>query len=280
MLTKTQKIEFIKNAKQELKKYKTIGIIPIDHIPDKLLQKSKNNIRSDAKILFARKKLLLKILEEDEKLKPILNELKNTQMQHVIFMTNDSEFSIFKKFKANFLKLAAKPNQKANEDIIIKSGETAIQPGQTVTELKQAGIDVQIQKGKVVIAKDKIIKKDEVITPSISKVLRILDIKPFTVMIQPSLVLSQNLLFTKDILSIDKDYITNNIYKTFKSALAICISKEIVNKYTITLFITKAHATAMFFGIKTKLYDKGIIEKLLVNAFINTVNINNAISSK
>ena len=40
-------------------------------------------------------------------------------------------------------------------------------PGQAVTDLKTAGIDVQIQKGKVVISKDKVItKKGEVITAS------------------------------------------------------------------------------------------------------------------
>ena len=279
MLTKTQKIEFIQNAKNELKKYGTVGLIPIERIPDKLLQKSKNSIRSDAKVLFARKRLLLKVLESDEKLKPIAEELKKQHTQHAVFMTNDTGFSIFKKLKANQLKLAAKPNQKANSEIVIKSGETSIQPGQTVTELKQAGIDVQIQKGKVVIAKDKVIKKDEVITAPISKVLRILDIKPFTVTIEPSLVFSQNLLFTKEILGIDKDYTLGNIYKAFNGALAICIEKEIINKYTVKRFISKAYTNAIFFGVKAKLYDKGIVEKLLVNAFLAAASTNNAISS-
>ncbi|MCL5106440.1 MAG: 50S ribosomal protein L10 [Candidatus Marsarchaeota archaeon] len=278
MLTKTQKIEFIENAKSELKKYGTVGLIPIERIPDRLLQKSKNSIRSDAKVLFARKKLLLKSLEGEERLKPIAEELKKQHVQHAVFMTNDTGFSIFNKLKANQLKLAAKPNQKANSEIVIKSGETSIQPGQTVTELKQAGIDVQIQKGKVVIGKDKVIKKDEVITAPISKVLRILDIKPFTVTIEPSLVLSQNMLFTKDILGIDRDYTVGNMHKAFNAALAICIDKEIINKYTVKKFMSKAYTKAVFFGVKAKLYDKGIVEKLLVNAFLAAVSANSAIA--
>ena len=64
-------------------------------------------------------------------------------------------------------------------------------PGQAVTDLKAAGIDVQIQKGKVVIAKDKVItKKGEAITSSVAKALHTLDINPFSATLEPLLMLS------------------------------------------------------------------------------------------
>ena len=88
-------------------------------------------------------------------------------------------------------RLAAKPGQVSPEDVSVTAGETGIQPGQTVTDLKSAGIDVQIQKGKVVIAKDKVlVKKGEVISAKIAKALHILDILPFKAVIEPSSLLS------------------------------------------------------------------------------------------
>ncbi len=280
MFSKSQKIEFVKKMQQEINNYSTIGLVQIQNIPDKLLQKSKNSFKKDTKIIFARKKILLRVLEKEAKLKPLFDELKNNKVQYVILLTNDSSFEIFKKFKSNSLKLFAKPNQKSIEDILIKSGETSIQPGQTVTELKQAGINVQIQKGKVVIGTDKIIRKDEVITPQISKVLRILDIKPFTVSIIPNLIFYQDLLFNREVLNINKDKIVNDMIKSFNSALAICLQKNIINKYTISTFVAKAYNNAIYLGLKAQLYEKGIIEKLLLNAFINTITLNNSINSQ
>ena len=59
-------------------------------------------------------------------------------------------------------------------------------PGQTVTELKAAGIDVQIQKGKVVIAKDKVlVKKGETISPGVAKALHTLEVYPFSAVVDP-----------------------------------------------------------------------------------------------
>jgi len=280
MLSKNEKIEFVKKVQQEIQKYNTIGLIPIQSIPDKLLQKSRNKLNLDTKLVFARKKLLIRILETDNKLKQLTNELKNNKVQFMLLLTNNSSFEIYNKFKANSLNLFAKPNQKANEEIIIKNGETSIQPGQTVTELKQAGIDIQIKKGKVIIVNDKIIKKDETITSALSKVLRILDIKPLTVTIQPNLIFYQNLLFTSEVLNINKSNVINEITKSFNTALMICLQKQIVNKYTINTFIAKAYNNAMYLGVKTQLYEKGIIEKLLLNAFINTITLNNSINKK
>ena len=59
-------------------------------------------------------------------------------------------------------------------------------PGQTVTELKTAGIDVQIQKGKVVIAKDKmLVKKGEQMTPKVAKALHSSKYIPFNAVVEP-----------------------------------------------------------------------------------------------
>ena len=85
------------------------------------------------------------------------------------------------------LRLAAKPGQISPEDVSVTAGETGIQPGQTVTDLKTAGMDVQIQKGKVLIAKDKVlVAKGEQVTLKVAKALHILDILPFKAVIEPS----------------------------------------------------------------------------------------------
>ena len=156
VLTKSGKVKFVEDAKKELKSYKVVGVLNLNGLPDRLTQKAKNSSKPNTKFILGRKTLLEKILEGHSKGKELTKQLTGTS---AIILSNEDPFELYKKFKKNAIKLSAKPGQVAPDDVHIQSGETNIMPGQTVTELKGAGIDVQIQKGKVVIAKDKVLVK-------------------------------------------------------------------------------------------------------------------------
>lgn len=271
MLTRDQKEKFVESASKELKSYKTIGIMPVGNIPDRLLQLSKNRMRSSIKVVMGRKNLLIKILESDSRSKDLVKYIEGTS---AIVMSNKDPFELYGEFKSNSLKLAAKPNQKAPSDILISSGETTLQPGQAVTELKQAGIDVQIQKGKVVIAKDKKVKEGEVITTGLSKALHTLGIKPIVASITPAVIFSDGTLFTQKALSITPEGLSKDIAKALGEAIAISYAANIVNSFTIKSMLLKAYSSAMHLGIEYKLYDKGIVEKLLGAAALQAASLN------
>ncbi|MDE1868998.1 MAG: 50S ribosomal protein L10 [Candidatus Micrarchaeota archaeon] len=272
-LTKDQKKKFVEEHRKELQKYSLVGIIPLSKIPDRLLQSTKFRLKPNVKFILGRKTLLTKILEGSEKTKLLTKELQDTS---AIILSNEDPFELYKTFKANVIKLAAKPNQAAPVDVHIEAGETSIQPGQAVTDLKTAGIDVQIQKGKVVIAKDKIIvKKGDLITTAVSKALHTLDIKPFSAVIEPSVLFSGNMMFRKNVLGITQEQTVSDIAKAFNSALTLSIEAKILNQYTVARLITQAYNTAMYVGIEAKLYDSGIIEKLLAEAYMKAAALNN-----
>ncbi|MGC8699806.1 MAG: 50S ribosomal protein L10, partial [Candidatus Micrarchaeia archaeon] len=153
-MLKKEKIEFVNKLKEEIKSYKTVGIMPIDALPDRLVQKIRNSYRGDTKIVFARKNLILKALEGNSELSKLAEFVKGNS---VVLLSNKDPITVYNEIKSNKLKLAAKPNQIAPNDIVIEAGETTIPPGQGVTDLKAAGIDVQIQKGKVIISKSKVL---------------------------------------------------------------------------------------------------------------------------
>ncbi|MDE1810470.1 MAG: 50S ribosomal protein L10 [Candidatus Micrarchaeota archaeon] len=264
MLNKAQKVKFAQDEAKAIDKYKVVGIVPISGIPDRLLQATKNKMKPNAKFIFGRKTLLQRILEGNPKTKHMVSELGT---QSVILLSNDDPFAIYKEFKSNLIKLEAKPNQIAPEDINIEGGETSIQPGQAVTELKAAGIDVKIEKGKVVIAKDKtLVEKGQVISTAVSKALHTLGVTPFKAVIQPSVMLSDNIMFRKEVLAIDTEKTTADIVVCFSNALALSMDRGYVNQYTVVKLLVKASNNAIALGVEAKLPIPGIIERLLANA--------------
>ena len=49
MLTKDQKRKFVEDGKNSVQKYANVGIVPLSGIPDRLLQSTKNRMKSEVK---------------------------------------------------------------------------------------------------------------------------------------------------------------------------------------------------------------------------------------
>ncbi|MCL4387725.1 50S ribosomal protein L10 [Candidatus Marsarchaeota archaeon] len=261
MLTLEQKKKFVEEHVKLIDSYKLVGIVPLSGIPDRLLQSSRNSMRSEVKFITGKKSLLVRVLEGSKNGKELAKMLDGTC---AILLSNSNPFEIYNRFASSSIKLAAKPQQIAPADIEIKGGETTLQPGQAVTELKSAGIDVKIDKGKVVISKDKVIvPKGGVISLAVAKALHTLDIMPFKASIEPSLMLSEGLRYTKDVFSINAESVSKDIANAFASALAISYEGKMVNRYTIERFIANAYNEAMALGVEGKVPDTGIMEKLV-----------------
>ncbi len=264
MMKKNQKAAFVKQASEELKRYSSIGVMRLSGKPDRMLQAARTRLRGEARILMGRKSLLQRILESDERSRPLVKELTGTS---AIILSNTEPFELYRKFRSASIKLAAKPKQVAPEDINVPAGETGVAPGQAVTELKLAGIDVQIQKGKVVIAKDKVVaKKGTVISLQLAKALHTLNIAPFEAYLEPAVIYSSGLTFTKEVLHIDPARTTQKVMAGFRAALALSMELGLVNRYTVVPLLQKGYRNALFLGTEVNSYDTGVLEHVLAKA--------------
>ncbi|MDE1825886.1 MAG: 50S ribosomal protein L10 [Candidatus Micrarchaeota archaeon] len=271
MMLKAQKVEYAKKLRAEVKKYKVVGVLPLGAIPDRLLQKIRNQIKPDAKLVIARKSLVLKALEGDERLERIKPFVEKNM---ALILTNKDPFELSRIISSNKLKLAAKPNQLSPEDISIESGETAIAPGQAVTDLKAAGIDVQIQKGKVVIAKSKVIvAKNAKISLAVAKALTMLDIKPFQVWASIQAVMSDNLFITGEVLNITPELVSTQMAQGFRVANTLTTDIGYVTEYNFAPLLKKGYLSALGLGLATKSYEPGIVEKLIAEAVLAAVGL-------
>lgn len=270
-MIKSEKIEFVKNLKEEVKKYKVVGVMPINGIPDRLVQKVRNGLKADTKMVVARKKLIARVLEEEnhKKLLPFVDG------NVVLVLSNKEPMELHKNIGSSKLKLAAKPNQIATNDIIIEGGETSIAPGQAVTELKAAGIDVQIQKGKVIIGKTKVlVPRGSKISPAVSKALKTLDVMPFEAQATLSAVLEGTLLFDKRSLGVSVDYLLSEITRNFAEAYTLSTEIGLVTEYNVSELIRKAYIGAIGIGLEANVYEPEIVDKLIANAVRVALKLN------
>ncbi len=277
-MLKAEKVEFVKKTRAELKHYKTVGVMPIEAVPDRLVQKIRNGMKPNGKFVIARKNLIFKILEGNESLKKLEPQIQGNV---ALILTNDDPVDLYKKVSGSPMKLGAKPNQISPSDINIEAGETSIAPGQAVTDLKTAGIDVKIDKGKVVISKSKVlVAKGAKITTPVAKALKMLDIMPFQVQGRLSGAVYENLLFSENVLKINQEVILEELARNFSEANALTVAIKFVTPYNATMFISKAVNEAVALGVDAKIYEKEIVEKLLGIASAQATGVNSLVKKE
>ncbi len=262
-MIKAQKVEYVKKLQKDIASFKTAAVMPIDGVPDRLLQKVRNELKPDSRMIIARRTLLKRALGKEK-----LEHLdKSLDKNFALVLSNKEPFELYKIIHSNKLRLGAKPNQTAPDDIRIEPGETSVAPGQTVTELKSAGIDVKIEKGKVVISKGKVlVEKGKKISGAVANALKILDIKPFEIAPKLSVALEGSLLFNDAALMIDQDFATSEIARNFAEAYTLSIEAGIVTQYNAKEFVMRAYRGAIAVGVEGKVPEAEIVKMLAANA--------------
>ncbi len=272
MLKKEEKKDAVRKHSVKIKDYETIAVVRLDGAPDRLFQSLRNKLRGRAVVITGRKNILTRTLSSDKRTEQLGNFLDGTC---ALVLSNENPFELYREFSSNSIKLAAKPNQKAPEDISIEAGETSLPPGQAVTELKSAGIDVKIDKGKVVISKAKVlVHKDEKIPLNVAKALHTLNIFPFVAELKPNAVFNDGIIFNAELLQMNSEGMAADISKAFAAAVSISFKAQIINMYTVKKFVEDAYNNAMALGVGAKIYDSKVIDVLVANAYAAAASIN------
>lgn len=229
----------MQEVKKDSKEYPVVAVASIASLPSRNYGAIKKKLRGQADIIFGRHTLLKMALEESRpETKELISHLGNGG---VLVFTKLPAFQLYKLFKQNKSKTAAKPGQIAPSDIIIQAGETSLAPGPVLTELKQAKIDARIQGTKVVIAKDALVaRKGEAVSEQAAKILSKLGVQPMDIGIEVKAVWDNGLLYKQEVLNVDEEALAESLKQAHASAVNLAVFAGIMNGTTAQIIIAKA----------------------------------------
>jgi large subunit ribosomal protein L10 len=244
MISKQKKISFLENAKKELKAYPTVAIASNASLPSRQYNLVRKKTRGQVEFLFGRHTLLKRALQESRpEAQSLLKFLGNGG---VLVLSKLPAFKLFKLFKQNKSKSAAKPGAIAPFDLVVPAGETNLAPGPVLTELKQAKIEAKIKGTKVVIAKDAVVaKKGDAISDAVSKILLKLGIEPMDAGVEVKAVWDDGLLYEGKVLDVDEAMLVARLQQAHSQAVNLAVFAEILNEITVPIVIAKAAREAM-----------------------------------
>ncbi len=259
-----EKIEQVRDAVSDMKKYKTVALLDLRKLPTALFQSLRKRIREDGgRVLVLKKPVISRVLAANPKLK---SHVADCDKPVALIYTNHSPYEINTFFKQNRKKRAAKVGDVAVADIIVPEGETDLPPGPALSELKAGGLNVQIKAGKIAVTKESTVAKaGEKLTVPKVKALQTLGMMPFEVMASMITASDGEYSYSKELLDMG-DTIVPDLSASLSQAVNFSINASYPTSQNIGMLLGSAFKQSLSLALNAGVYSSSSIEQLLTSA--------------
>jgi len=274
------KKEEVKDLKGLIGSHKVVGMADLADIPAPQLQKMRRTLKDSALIKMSRKTLMSLALQDSEK-SNIESLSEHMDGQPALIFTDMNPFKLFKILEDSKTQAPAKAGSIAPADIVVPEGDTAFPPGPMLGELQKIGIPAKIDKGKIVIQKDKVVVEEgEKISAEVASILTRLDIHPMEVGIDLKAAYEEETIYTSDLLTIDPKKTLSDIQSAYASALNLSVNAEIFNKVSMPILISNAATNALNLAVNSEILNDKTIGILVPKAYSQMLALASEIASK
>jgi len=235
IVEKKRMVEELTNVGQN---YDVWAVIKLRNLPDFILQATRKRLKEMGSYVKVAKLAVIKRVLKNKGLEKEGEALKDPS---ALVFTPLSPLQLYNVLREERQPVAAKPGQIAPFDIVVPAGKTGIPPGPALTELKQAGLPVQIKEGSIAITKDHVlVKEGEVIEDKHAKVLQKLGILPFEAGVELVFAYDGQYVYTPDVLVWTPDYTKEKMAEEFSKALNLSVNASYPLPQTIGIMLAGA----------------------------------------
>src|SRR3989442_5244765 len=232
------------------------------------MQAMRKKLYGRAKLMVSKNNLLRIALKEAASAKKGLDGLTDAIGDQTAVVTAQiNPFRLFKEMEATKTKAPARGGERAPEDIWVYEGDTPFKPGPIVGELQKAGVPAAIERGKVVIKKDKpLVPTGQGIRRDVAQVLARLEIFPLTVGLDLRGAYEGGMVFRRDVLAVDDAKVRADLSLAGNQALNLAIFAGYATKGTIRPLLSTAFRRALALSVESGFPTKEGLKFLLAKA--------------
>jgi large subunit ribosomal protein L10 len=253
---------------QRMRDAAVVGIVDVHGIPAVQLQIMRRQLRDKADLKVTKNTFLRIALERAAQEKKGLEGLASALGGQVAIVTTQlNPFKLFKQLEGTKAPAPAKGGEVAPAEIWVRAGDTPFKPGPVVGELQKAGVPAAIEKGKVVVKKDKLlVKKGDRIPREVAAVLARLEIFPLIVGLDLRSAYEAGQVFGRDVLGVDDVKVRAQVTDAIRHAINLSVFAGHPTKFTIRLLLSKAFRDGLSLSVNAGFPTKESVKFLLAKA--------------
>ncbi|MDD4467610.1 MAG: 50S ribosomal protein L10 [Candidatus ainarchaeum sp.] len=235
---KEEIIELVKN-------YPVIAVATLNGLPASITSVLRKKLNGKAEVRVAKTRVVKKAFADSgvdtSKIDSIVSE------SVLIVFSKINPFELFSFVKKNKGSAAAREGDVADNDILVRAGDTGLPPGPALSTLKAAGLEVKVAGPTISISKDKVVaKKGEPIKKEVAEVLGKLNIKPMKIGMKIIGVLDKadDMFYSASALDMDEEELFEKFILAHQQMVNLSVNAEIFNEVSTELIVVKAQREA------------------------------------
>jgi len=272
---KELKAEQVKLVEDMINKYNVICIAELWKVRAVQLQDLRKKFRNSVCIKVLKNSSVKLVIEKYVGKKSGLDKLLNhLSGSHVFLFTDLNPFKLSLLIGRSKIKTSAKAGDLAQDEIIIREGNTAISPGPIITELNDLGIRTKIETGSVWVIKDSVVaKKGDIISEKLASTLSRLGIKPIEVGLRLVAAYDGGTILINEQLKIDLNETIEQIKEAYLSSYSLAVNAEYLTEQTTGAILQKAALEAKSLAINAAYLTPETTPSILAKAHQNMLNV-------
>ncbi|MHA1687682.1 MAG: 50S ribosomal protein L10 [Candidatus Heimdallarchaeaceae archaeon] len=277
-----RKREVVERLKRELLKYPIIGLVKIDNIGARVVQKMRSELRKDAKIVMAKNTLMkIAVNEVKDKIQGIEKINEYIEGPCAFLLTHTNPFKLATYMDKNKVPAPAKAGQVAPNDVVIPPMNTGIPPGPVISELQSLGLKTRIEGGQIRIAEEAVVTKTgERVNRTVALLLRRLGIDPFQAGLRMVVAFENGEIIPGESLVLDYDEYIEKLQQAYGKAINLSVNAVIPTATSISLIITKAFQQSVNLAVNATIINSRSIPYIISRAMQQCLAISSKVASK
>ncbi len=274
------KLEKVEELAKLIQDYPVVGIVNMENIPARTLQKMRAKLRGEVLIKMSKKSIMQHAIEKAAREEKSLEGLKDKlRGQPAFIFSRINPFKLYRILEENKVPAPAKPNSIAPRDIVVPKGETPFAPGPLLGELQALGIQTEIKGGKIAVKKDTVVAKaGDVIDAKLANILSRLGIEPMEVGLDLIAAYEDGTVFLPDVLRVDEEEIKAKLALAYQQAVNLSINSGFLTRETAPLAIAKAYREALALALEAAIPEPDVVDKLIAKAHLQMLSLASKLS--
>lgn len=231
---KQEKQRFMAEFISKTQKYENAVVFNIDNVGSHQLQQIRILLRGRAEVVCGKNTILKKAITENASKNPKLSNLIPYLKKNVcLVFTNENIVDIRDVCTGLTVPAAAKAGQISDVEVIVPAGSTGMEP--TKTSFFQAlGIPTRITRGAVdIISPWTLLRVGDKVNASHATLLQIMDIKPFTFGMKPTVVYENGTVYAASVLDLTDADLADRMRQGIRNVAAIGLATGIPNAASV-----------------------------------------------
>jgi len=269
------KADKVKELKEFLSKYNSIGIASLEKVRSAQLQQLRKKLAKNACLRVVKNSLIVRAVSETKESTGIEKLEEHLTGPNLYLFTNLNPFKLAILLEKSRVNSTARGGDLAAFDVTVPAGNTGLPPGPIISQFTAVGLRTRIESGSVYVSRaTMVVKKGEPISSQLASLLSKLGIKPVEVGLSLKVVYDDGAIITEEDLVVDIAGVQRSVEEAHLFAFNLSLEAAYPLPENINYLLRRGHQEAYSLALNAGVMTKDTIADLIRKASVEMLGLN------